>query len=456
MQRAPFPPNRKHPEAAAPKPNAVPPPPIHWNRHPNAPTGVLQQRSAPLAAAGKHAPPPAIPLRGTVAPPPVHWARSAAPAIQQKTSAAGAPECTIVQAKSVAPPPVHWPRPAPAVQAKPKAAHPAAATVIQRQVSKYRSGKNKGRWYTDLDESQTFDTKEQAEEYLHALQDEAAERKKIEKEAKRRIIIAERKKKLIENFSDYTALATTNVRLFKKDERKRVDTTLTNLTADNAKKFMENQIALRRADEFSAKVMEIGGRYFVLDRGRDIGIKPGLLRPDLDKKDGYLPLSRIGMAKPYSDLSSALDKMVDERAEELDLTKKQIRQRMGKDLDRLTRNSAPQGTIAYSDEEMDDMTELSAIMRLDKGRVPKATSYIRETFTSGTHSFRQLLVDKKYIGAKTGGVEALRGIAVDGGEQSEGSDIEEPQNLKKRKRRVVRRASDSQEPKHQKRTPGDP
>ena len=384
-----------------------------------------------------------------MAPPPVHWARSTAPAIQQKTSAAG-------PAKSVAPPPIHWPQSAPAVQAKPKAAHPAAATVIQRQVSKHRSGKNKGRWYTDFDESKAFDTKKEAEEHQYALQVEAAERKRIRKNDRKRERVAERKKELAEKFLNYTAPTTEQVRLFKENDKKYVETTLTNLTANNAKKFMENQMALRRAEEFSAKVMEMGGRYFVLDPGMDIGITPGLLRPDLDKKDGYLPLSREGKPKPYNDLSNALDKMVDERAEELDLTEMQIRQRVGKDLDRLTRNNAAEGTIAYSKENLDDMTELSAVMRLDKARVPKATKYIRKSFTSGAHSFKQLLVDKKYIGAKEGGVKALRGIAVDGGDQSEGSDIEEPQNLKKRKRHFARRGSDSQEPKHQKRIPGDP
>ena len=106
---------------------------------------------------------------------------------------------------------------------------------------------------------------------------------------------------------------------------------------------------------------------------------------------------------------------------------------MGKDIDRLTRTHDAEGSIKYNSDELQAMKELAAVLRLDKGRVPNATKYIRKSITSGKYSFHDLFVKNKYVGAGQGGVQALRGMASEDGYESTGSDIEEKPKKKKQK-----------------------
>lgn len=301
------------------------------------------------------------------------------------------------------------------------------------QILQHRKGPNKGRWYTDFDESLAFDTKAEAEAHQRTIVDAAITKRQEAQDEAKRARYAARRKELEEKYSGYKPPSTDKVRLFKNSDKDMDEVGLTNLALDNAKTFMEHQMALRRAGGFSATVIGLGGRHFVMDPGSDIGITPALSRPDLDRGDGFLPLSREGKPKPYDKLAAALDRMAEKYAVAWGRTVPEARQRLGRDLDRITRNSPPRG--AYTDEEWEAMTELAAVMRLDKARVPGATRYIRGAFISGAHSFRELLVDKRYVGAGQGGVEALRGEVVMGGEESDGSDIEGARRPEKRDRK---------------------
>jgi len=97
----------------------------------------------------------------------------------------------------------------------------------------------------------------------------------------------------------------------------------------------------------------------------------------------------------------------------------------------MTRGNPPKDTLTYTDEQKALLNEIAAVLRLDKGRVPKATRYIRSRITGGDLSFHELFAQSKYVGAGSGGVQALRGQVADDGELSEGSDMElEPQDEK--------------------------
>jgi hypothetical protein len=174
--------------------------------------------------------------------------------------------------------------------------------------------------------------------------------------------------------------------------------------------------------------------------GTDIGLTG--LKPESDKigkSDGKVPLRRKGKAEKYATLGPPLDVIAERLAHETIMPITVVRKRMGSDLDRLSRASKPftgKGALPYTDSDLTKMQEVAAIIRLDKGRVPRATRYIRKSFTSGA-SFTDLLVKNAYVGAPSGGVKALRGETKDGGEESEGSDLEEMaiEKSKKRKKR---------------------
>jgi hypothetical protein len=212
-----------------------------------------------------------------------------------------------------------------------------------------------------------------------------------------------------------------------------------------AKGFMEQQITLRREGLFKTQVIEIMGRHFVMDKGPDIGIRPADVRRDLDAPAGSIPMSRRGTPRKYSAIAPEMDEIVARFSQESSLTKQQIRQRVGRDIDRITRDHTPKGMLPYTAEEIDTLTEVGAILRLDKARVPQATGYIRRTIVEGAYSFDQLLAEGQYVGAAHRGVEALRRQAVDGGEVSEGSDIEE--ESRRPRDRASRSSSSSSSPR---------
>ncbi len=295
--------------------------------------------------------------------------------------------------------------------------------VVQRAVLKSRKTK---KWYSDRDESRQFDTKAEAIEHDRELSN--AEKQEIidQQEQKKAQRIEKRKRKLEEDFKGYTPPPQSkNARVYKENDKKYDDIGVTFLTPGNVKKFMEKQFADRGADQFQTQVIELGGHYHVIAPGTDIGLTPALLRPDLkETPEDLIPLSRQGQAKTYNALSKGLDEIVkknttDERSIE------QTRQRVGKDIMRITRSNPVEGSIKYTKEELEILNEVAAVLRLDKGRVPNATKYIKDTITEGKYSFTELLgPSKKYEGAGKGGVEKLRGKAVEDGYKSEGSDIE--------------------------------
>jgi hypothetical protein len=198
---------------------------------------------------------------------------------------------------------------------------------------------------------------------------------------------------------------------------------------------MDDLMKMRRIDEFSTHVVRLNDRPYVLDKGMDIGIVPGEYR--VDKKDAKKQqLWRQGSAKPYNEIGGPLDRIVTDPDEGKGAIKrqKQRRQRVGKDIDRLSRGSKPKGSLVYSERERDALAEAAILIRLDKARVRNATHYIRETITAGDHSFHGLLGPKKeYVGAGQGGVEALRGQVADDGYISEGSDIEEMEAARRKR-----------------------
>lgn len=303
--------------------------------------------------------------------------------------------------------------------------------VVQRIVTQERRGDNRGKWHSPRDEDTYFDTKEDALDHHRALVNaEVEKKKKREKKAKEKKVKAF-KKALKQQYKDYKPPDSDTVLVFKNADTEYDEVSLTRVAKDSIKKFMENLMTQRWAKTFKTNAIELGGRYFILTAGTDIGITPAVMRPDLSKthKNKFC-LSRNGTAKPYKDLARDLDEIVGSR-----VTRKRkwedVRSRVGKDIDRLTRNSAFQGDLDYTEGEKDNLSEFSAIIRLDKARVPKATRYIRRSLTS-SETFEDLLVKQKYVGAHS--VKKLRDEIVDRGEESEGSDIEDEPPKKKRKR----------------------
>ncbi|MEH1919503.1 eCIS core domain-containing protein [Nostoc sp.] len=295
--------------------------------------------------------------------------------------------------------------------------------VVQRQVFKSRKT---SKYYSDRDESRQFDSKAEAEEYDRLLSNDEKQKRTDQEEQKKAERIKKRRLELEEQYKDYTPpLQSKKARLYKENDKKYDDIGVTLLTRDNVKQFMEKQFADRRAGQFQTQVIELGGHYHVIAPGTDIGLTPALLRPDINETPKELtPLSRQGNAKTYNALSQGLDEIVkNNTTDERNL--KETRQRIGKDIMRITRSNPVEGSIKYTKEELEILNEVAAVLRLDKGRVPKATKYITNTITGGEYSFTDLLGSpKKYVGAGKGGVENLRGKTVENGYESEGSDIE--------------------------------
>ena len=144
--------------------------------------------------------------------------------------------------------------------------------IVQRQVFKVRKGTNKDKYYTDYDESRLFDTKIEAEAYqksiLRARAEEKAEIAAKKKEAR----LKKRRQELDERFPDYKAPETGTARLFKNQDKDFDDIPVTRMGPENAKKFMEMQIARRRAGLFTTQVINLGGLHHVMDPGPDIGL----------------------------------------------------------------------------------------------------------------------------------------------------------------------------------------
>jgi hypothetical protein len=170
-----------------------------------------------------------------------------------------------------------------------------------------------------------------------------------------------------------------------------------------------------------------------------------MLRPNLAEPNAArISLSRDGKAKTYKELARGLDPIVAKyAAASSSQAPEAIRTRVGKDIDRLTRSTPPAASIKYTAEELLQLTELAAVLRLDKARVPKATKYIRRTVT-GQLSFSELFAKKKkYAGAGKGGVKLLRGKEEDAGELSEGSDIEDASTTQTIARAPTKRPRDN-------------
>jgi hypothetical protein len=290
-----------------------------------------------------------------------------------------------------------------------------AATVIQREVlrSRERGKTYSQKYYSSYDEhddgeKKYFINKLSAEAYDNELSRKKVRQGKKQQKKARDKKIEEKRAELEKNFSDYKPPEEVETaRVFKDSDKASADVSVTKLDPENAKESFEFFINQRRVGKFDKHVVKVHENYYVLDKGTDIGITPAVLRPDLEKHArGKIPLSRRGKAKPYSDLGSGLDKIVSAygRGEYIEST----RVRVGKDIGRLTRGNETSGDFGYSKDEIDVLTEVAVILRLDKARVPDATGYIHDTFTSGSHSFTDLLTSKEYVGAGTGGVGKLR------------------------------------------------
>lgn len=323
-----------------------------------------------------------------------------------------------------------------APQVRNLAALQTSLAAIQRVVSRERSGENKGKWYSSFDETTYFNSLEEARAHEHEIQEaHAAEKERIRLETLKRRY-DENAAKMKTDFPTYKAPASDKARLYKNQDRLYDDVALVKPTPEDVKSYSERIFAERKAGQFETQVMRLGGDHFVLQPGTDIGLTPADLRPDLDTPASHVPLSREGQPKTYPEIAHRLD----DAALRLSMaTGKPIgdtRSRMGKDLDRFTRGNPPAAAHPYAEMERRDMQELAAVLRLDKGRVRKATKVIRKSFTSGEHSFQGLLAGEKYPGAGKGGVERLRQVAESDGYESEGSDIDEERKKKGKRQKT--------------------
>jgi len=308
-----------------------------------------------------------------------------------------------------------------------------ANTVVQRRLFKHRRGDFEGKWYTDYDPTVKFDTKEEAREHQRTFTDRHIEEKRALRETEKEEKLKKKSKKFKEEHPNYKRPVNSKMaRVYKNRDKDFDELTITKLDASNAKHFMEIQIKLRNIGEFETQVINLGGYHHIIAPGTDIGLTATMDRPDLFKKDDFLALSRQGNPKTYRVLAKQLDAIAAKYAKKLNQDIDVIRTRMGKDLDRMTRGGTPDDTIEYDSDELAALNEIAAVLRLDKGRVPKATKYIRKTMTEGDKTYNDLFVKGKYEGAKkrqehgVGGVQALRNVPKkDGDEHSEGSDMEE-------------------------------
>jgi hypothetical protein len=232
-----------------------------------------------------------------------------------------------------------------------------------------------------------------------------------------------------EDWAGYKVPKSQTARLYKNQGKEYNDVPLRKLEGEALKTHTNFIFDQRKADAFTTEVMQIGPQYFVLTPGTDIGLVEGLPAPQYGKLKKMVPLERVGKPKTYAALTAKLDEIVEEKTQEktkpsnIKRKRRKSRSRLGKDIERLSRNHELEEP--YQDDQLESMREIAGVIRLDKGRVPKATHYIRTTLISGTSSFTDLFVNNHYVGAGTGGVEQLRGQQEEGGEKSEGSDMEE-------------------------------
>lgn len=309
-------------------------------------------------------------------------------------------------------------------------------SVIQREVLPDRDRKKSGDpryWYSTHDNSfdrKYFKTQEKAKVYDEKLFKEVLKKRTLESKKRRQEAVTKKRlehtKYLEENFKDYKPPRSQKGLLYKYQDQEKDDVPVYTMEKNTVKKYSEKKFADRKAGKFSTEVMHNpeSKQYFALTSGTDIGLTEAVLRPDLDHKKEEIPLSRVGKPRTYESLANALDSMVEKYSKSNNLTTQKTRERIGKDIRRMSRGNKVKGTLAYTVDELNEIGEISAVIRLDKGRVPKATKYINNSITTGKKSFHDLFVKNEYVGAGSGGVEALRGEVEDNGEISEGSDIE--------------------------------
>lgn len=297
-----------------------------------------------------------------------------------------------------------------------------ALAPIQRVLTQAGWGANAGQWSSSLDPTRYFDQYSKADLHEHQIRRRLAAAR-TRRLTKRR---EQRREAYAAKMAAMRAAAApelANARLFKKRDREYDDVPLVAPKPKEVKAYAAGIFRDRRKKLFKTQVMKLGGRHYVLQPGPDIGLTPALKREDLAAPKTHVALSRAGKPKRYPAIARGLDAVAARQRAITGATLKATRIRMGKDLDRFTRGNPPEGPHSYLPEERDKMQELAAVLRLDKGRVPDATTVVRDSFTSGD-SFKQLLVEEKYPGAGKGGVERLRRAAKPKGDMSDGSDIE--------------------------------
>ncbi|MFC0351973.1 hypothetical protein [Undibacterium danionis] len=321
-------------------------------------------------------------------------------------------------------------------------------TVIQRTVHRNRDRvktKEDAVWYSSHEVGKFFVTEEEAKNHDLRLKEEKLQICFEREDEKKEQLKNEKKRKYEEQigskYNDYVPPTTSKARVYKtskkNNKREFSDLNIFKLDIDNAKSYSEKIFSDRKRSQFKTQVMRLGSHHYVLQPGTDIGLTPTRILPSLQEGNEILPMERDGKAQTYKSFGKKIDQIVDRCITE-ENDSKETRIRIGKDLDRLTRGSNVEGSIEYKKDELEIMNECAAILRLDKGRVPDATKYIRETITSGNFSFTQLLGEEnKYVGAKApGGVDALRKVNKeqygDNAYLSEGSDIEEHVNKKRK------------------------
>jgi hypothetical protein len=326
-------------------------------------------------------------------------------------------------------------------RAQPLSFTAAPNTAIQRkiqQATRERDPDKKNKWYSTLGPEKYFDSREQAQAHEDQIKSDAQAARVQKLSAQSDARAEQYQKRYSEEFSGYEPPPSENARVFKTPENELNFDEMKIVKPESpaaVKAYAKHIFLERRAKRFRTQVMKLSGEYYVLAPGTDIGLTPARLRPDLSKSSEHVPLSREGRPKTYPEIAAILDKEAQRLSELTKASIKQTRSRMGKDLERLSRDNPPKKDHIYGNKALKSMRELSSVLRLDKGRVPSATRYIRTAFTKGNLSFAELLKGEQYLGAGKGGVENLR-HATPKGEESEGSDIEQQKSeLPKRKRK---------------------
>jgi hypothetical protein len=278
-----------------------------------------------------------------------------------------------------------------------------------------------GLYYTTFAPKKKFKTKPEAMELHRELGvikglevKQERKRKKVEKQDQKR-------REYLAKHGNYKLPNTKKVTIYKYEGKDSDVMDFNTLTSKTAKTFMNKAFEQRKSSAFDQRAIGMNGSMYLLSPMNDILMTPITLDPDTDQ------YSRDGSGKPYDALAKGLDGITD-RLGKNKTQRKAVRIRVGKDIERLSRTNQVKDPKKYDIHEMDVMKEMAVIIRMDKGRAPNATKYIREKLISET-SFHDLLVKNQYVGALDGGAEALRKIAAsdeykDNGYESEGSDID--------------------------------